>query len=72
MPAAGLSSRMADLGAQQTTLELGQRKRSVISALPKRIKRLFTLRMNKNRTVKIICLLKQENERMGAMQVPGQ
>lgn len=34
VPAAGRSSRMADLGAQQTTLELGQRKRSVISALP--------------------------------------
>ena len=39
---------MADLGAQQTTRELGQPNRSVISAL-----------------------LKQVNERKGAMQVPG-
>ena len=38
MPLEGLSSLMADFWAQQTTLALGQRKRSVISALLKQEK----------------------------------
>ena len=38
VPLEGLSSLMADFWAQQTTLALGQRKRSVISALLKQEK----------------------------------